>query len=298
MLVGALLCAARVMPARPTVRFGELLGALVGRLDRRRHAVATTNLELAYGPALDAPARRRIVAGVYRHLGRFLFEELLLLANPKLRPLSRFIRLDGVERTRDAATRHGAVIIVALHQGHWDLLGGAISEQVAPLNVVMQPMRNPALNVRIVELRKSLGLGLIERENAVVALFRCLRRGHSVGLVCDLDQEDSPAFVDFFGIKAATVRTPAVLAIRTGKPIVVVASWSLGGALHYAGELALPLLPDPNADPVVEEARLLCEMNRQCEAFVRAHPEQWNWIHPRWKTRPPEERATQPPRAS
>lgn len=287
---------ARIAPAALLIRCGTLLGGVVGRCDRGRRAVALANLELAYGATLDAAGRRGIVDGLYRHFGRMLFEYLVLLAKPGLQPPSRFLRLDGVAAAREAVAQHGAVIIVTLHQGHWELLGGAISEQVARVHAVMQPVRNPALHRRVVELRSRLGMGMIERENAVVNLFRCLRRKRTVGLLCDLDQEESPAFIDFFGVPAATVRTPAVLAMRTGTPIVLASSWSTGRPLEYGGVLAPPLLADPAADPETEERRILGAINRQYEAFIRAHPEQWNWIHPRWKTRPPA--SAQPPRAS
>ncbi len=285
-LAASMLGLARIAPVGLTVRLGEWLAGTFGRLDRGHRAVAFGNLERAFGRDLDAAGRRRIVDGVYRHFGRLFAEYAQLLAKPTLLPASQRIRLEGVEAAQAAVRTHGAIIIVTLHQGHWELLGGAISEQVARLHAVMLPMRDPLVNARLVDLRQRLGMGLIERENAVVALFRCLRRGHSVGLLCDLDQEESPAFIDFFGAPAATVRTPAVLALRTGKPLVLASSWNVGRPLDYRGVLMPPLFPDLTAEPAVEERRLLTAMNRQYEAFIRAHPEQWNWIHPRWETQP------------
>jgi len=285
-LVASMLGVARIAPIALTVRLGEWLAVVLSRFDRRHRAVAFRNLERAFGSELDAAARRRIVDGVYRHFGRLLAEYALLLAKPALLPASQRIQLEGVAAAQAAVRSHGAIIIVTLHQGHWELLGGAISEQVAKLHAVVLPLRDPVLNERLVDLRQRLGMGLIERENAVAALFRCLRRGLSVGLLCDLDQEESPAFIEFFGTPAATVRTPAVLALRTGKPLVLTGSWSTARPLDYHGVLMPPLFPDLAADPAVEEHRLLTAMNRQYEAFIRAHPEQWNWIHPRWETRP------------
>jgi KDO2-lipid IV(A) lauroyltransferase len=286
-IAGALIAVARVLPIAAVAWLGTRIGQVASWVDRPRRRVALANLELAYGDALSAGERRRLVGAVYRHLGRFLFEYLALLARPGLRPPSRFMKCAGLERAREALGRHEAVILVTLHQGHWELLGGVVAELLARPHTVMMPLRNPWLNRRIVEFRGSLGLTMIKRDHAVASMFRCLRRNQSVALLCDLDQEQSPAFVDFFGVAAATVRTPAVLALRTGKPLVVVSSWSTGAALRYEAEFAEPIVPDLAADPVAEEARLLREMNGQIERFVRAHPEQWNWIHPRWKTRPP-----------
>ena len=285
--VAALIACCRVLPVRVSVRIGERLGAVVGRLDRKRKRIALRNLELAYGPDLSPEERLAIVRGVYRHLGRVLLEDLLLLCRPELRPLSRFIEFDGLDHGRVAIRDHGAAIFVTLHQGHWELLGGAFSEQVTTLHAVMHPIRNPRLNERAVKLRSGLGMVIHDREQAVATLFRNLRRGKSVGLVCDLNQKEGPEFVDFFGVPAATVRTPGVLAVRTGKPVICLSSWSLGEPLRYRGELAPPIVPRADAEPEAEVRRIVSEMNLHLERFVRAHPEQWNWIHRRWRTRPP-----------
>ncbi len=279
---------ARLLPVRPTVRLGEWLGVAVSYVDRRRRAVALANLELAYRDQLSVAERHAMVRGVYRHLGRFLFEYLLLKTREDLRPFSRFLEFEGeMDAARQAVARHGSAIFVTLHQGHWEILGGAASEQLTKIHAVMQPIRNRELNTKVVELRGELGIGLINRRQAVPALFRHLRRNLSIAMLCDLNQKEGPAFVDFFGVPAATVRTPALLAIRTGKPMICGTSWSTGEPLCYRGRVEAPIEPRPDADPKEEERRLLELMNAHLESFVRAHPEQWNWIHPRWKTRPP-----------
>lgn len=277
---------ARRLPVERSVRLGELLGALVGRLDRRRRRLGCANLELAFGDELDAAGRRRIVDAVYRHFGRFLFEYIALLERRELRPLSRFIEIEGIDASRAAIREHGAVIFVTFHLGHWELLGGAVSELVTPLHAVMKPLRNPYLNEQIVKLRADFGIVPLAKKNVVKTLFRCLREGKSIALFSDLDQKRGPVFADFFGVPAATVATPALLALRTGKPIVCGACWSTGEALRYRGRLLEPIVARRDADPKEETLRITAEINRRCEAFVREHPGQWNWIHPRWKTRP------------
>jgi KDO2-lipid IV(A) lauroyltransferase len=277
---------ARTLPVERAVGLGELLGAFVGTVDRRRRRLGCANLELAFGDRLDAAARARIVDGVYRQFGRFLFEFIALLERRELRPLSRFIEIEGVERARAVARDHGAVIFVTLHMGHWELLGGAVAELVAPLHAVMKPLRNPYLNEAIVARRADFGMVALAKKAVVPALFRCLREGKSIALFSDLDQKRGPVFSDFFGVPAATVATPALLAIRAGKPIVCGACWSTGKPLHYRGRLLEPIFARREADPTAETLRVTDEINRCFEGFVREHPDQWNWIHPRWKTRP------------
>lgn len=277
---------ARQVSVERSVRFGEMLGGVVGRLDRRRRRVGLANLELAYGAALDAKGRARIIDGVYRQFGRFLFEYIALLERRELRPLSRFIEIEGLDAARAAVREHGAVIFVTLHMGHWELIGGAVSELVTPLRAVMKPLRNPYLNESVVAQRADFGMAPLDKKNVVPALFRCLRQGESIALFSDLDQKRGPVFADFFGVPAATVATPALLAIRAGKPIVCGGCWSTGAPLRYRGRLFEPILARRGADPAEETLRITAETNRQFEALVREHPEQWNWIHPRWRTRP------------
>jgi len=287
-VVESLIALCRILPLRAAIRFGERLGGVIGRIDRQRRSVALANLELAYGDALTPERREAIVRGVYRHLGRFFFEYLLLLTRRELRPLSRFLEFDAaeLERTRAAVREHGAAIFVTLHQGHWELLGGAVAENVTPVQAVMTPIRNPLLNRRVVALRGSLGMEVVDRENAAPTLFRRLRHGGSVALLADLNQKEKPEFADFFGVPAATVRAPGILAVRTGKPLICGTCWSLGEPLRYRAQFAPPILARPDADPDEEASRVVREMNLALESFVRVRPEEWNWIHPRWKTRP------------
>jgi KDO2-lipid IV(A) lauroyltransferase len=126
----------------------------------------------------------------------------------------------------------------------------------------------------------------LEKKAVVPALFRCLREGKSIALLSDLNQKRGGLFVDFFGTPAATVTTPALLAIRTGKPVVVGGSWSTGPALRYRARLEAPIVPRAGADAGEETLRITAAINRLLEGLIREHPEQWNWIHPRWKTRP------------
>jgi KDO2-lipid IV(A) lauroyltransferase len=130
---------------------------------------------------------------------------------------------------------------------------------------------------------------VVDRDKAVPTLFRHLRHDRSVALLCDLNQKEGPLFADFFGVPAATVRTPGILAVRARKPVICGTTLSTSEPLRYRGLLAPPILAHEDADPDEEAERVVREMNLALESFVRMRPEEWNWIHPRWKTRPPDE---------
>jgi KDO2-lipid IV(A) lauroyltransferase len=152
--------------------------------------------------------------------------------------------------------------------------------------VVVRPLRNERLDREAAERRRRLGMEPVPRERAVAALFRLLRRNESIALLCDLDQKRGPVFADFFGVPAATVATPALLAYRTGKPILCVGSFASDEPLRYDAEFAPPLVARSDVPAEAETRRLTQAMNDALERFVRRAPGQWNWIHPRWRTRP------------
>lgn len=287
-----LMTVCRLLPAAAMVQLGSWLGGLGYHVDRKRRGVAFRNLDLAYGDALDAARKREIVQGVYRHLGRFTMENLILLSR-KQADLSQYVRFENLEPTREALRRCGRVVFVTAHIGHWELMGSAVSQLVAPVHSVMKPLRNVHLNRHLVLLRRQFGMEVIEQRHAVKDLIRALRDGNSVALLTDQNHKRRALFVDFFGVPAATVATGAVLAVRFGLPMVCGYSHSTGTPMEYIGRMDDPIWPDPSAPKEDEVRRLTEAMNRSIERAVRDHPDQWNWIHPRWRTRPEDEAARQ-----
>jgi KDO2-lipid IV(A) lauroyltransferase len=281
----ALTCTCRVLPLSWMVAVGRGLGTLGYFLDRKRRRVALNNLQLAFGDELSSADRHRIARGVYGHLGKFTLEYLALLARPALRPYQRWIDVDFSNMT-ELLKKHPCVIFVTCHAGHWELLGAATAEEIGPVWAVMKPLRNPLLNERLMALRKRLGMPVILQRHAVRGLVRQLRNGRSVALLTDQNQKRRPMFVDFFGVPAASVATASVLAVRLQLPLVVGYCFSKGPALRYQGIFEPALYPDPKAPPEEEVRRLTQATHKLFERFVRAHPDQWNWIHPRWRTRP------------
>lgn len=208
----------------------------------------------------------------------------LLLCDPS-RMLAR-VSLEGIEHLTAAATGAGGVLLLTAHFGNWELLGLAHTLTGLPLTVVVRPLDSPVLDRLAQRLRARTGAELIAKRFALRPVLGALRRGRMVGIL--LDQNAARAegvFVPFFGRPASTSRSLALLAVRTRRPIVPVFIHREPDGRHRV--VIEPPLANPAANPpdaaIVE---LTAECARRIEATIRRWPEQWFWLHRRWRTVP------------
>jgi len=273
---------------RPAARWiGRRLGdvAYICTAGRRRTALA--NLAQAF-PQLSPAARRRICRRSYRHLGLMVVELATMLARPLEATLAR-VRIDGLEHLRAVMDTHGRALLLTAHLGNWELLPAANHVTGYPLSVVMRPLDAPWLDGLATRLRQKTGVDLIDKRAALRPVLRALAGRGMVGIL--LDQNASRregVFVPFFGRLASTSKSLAVLAIRTGTPIVPTFIRREDAGTHRI--VVKPALPLPDAgDLEAAVVALTTRCTEAIEAAVRETPEQWLWMHNRWRTRPPEE---------
>ncbi len=284
-LVQAVSAALGILPRGARLALGRGLGRLAWLL-RIRRRVTLGNLALAF-PDKPAAERRRIAAAAYRNVGAGLAD---FVGGGRLPPdaLDRLFILDGFELFERLFAEGRGVVVASAHLGSWELLAAACARRGIPLNLVTRSLRGGA-NHELVAARARSGLREIPARGALAAGVRALRRGEVV--VNLLDQNMLPKrgiFVDFFGVPACTTPAASIMARRTGAPaIVAVAVGEPDGRfrLKVQGPFAVPLDGDP-AVAVRAHTQALCSA---LEAQIRAHPEQWLWLHRRWKTRPPGE---------
>jgi KDO2-lipid IV(A) lauroyltransferase len=199
------------------------------------------------------------------------------------------VSVEGLAHLRAAIDRHGRALVLTAHLGNWELLTLCPVLTGYPLTVVARALDSPALAAWADRLRRAAGVEVVDKREALRPVLEALRRGRLVGVL--LDQNASRregVFVPFFGRLASTSRAVAVLALRTSTPVVPAFTRRLGPGRHQITiepVLDLPATADPDA---IE--RLTARCTAVIEAAVRASPEQWLWMHDRWKTRPPGER--------
>lgn len=254
---------------------GRLLDALVPRLRR----TAYRNLEFAY-PEQDAAWRRRTVDGVYRSIGRLLVS-LARFPSIERSNVAQWIRYEGFENYEQAKATGRGVLFATAHLGNWELSAFAHALLTEKMSIVVRPLDNPLLD-NLVEMRRGLsGNTLLSKRDFARSILHALRDNEPVGILVDQNSAgENSAFVPFFGKPACTNLTFAKLAARSGAAVIPgFAVWN-DGERRYVLKF-YPAVPI-SGEPVEDTARIQAAV----EKAIRECPDQWLWIHRRWKTRP------------
>jgi KDO2-lipid IV(A) lauroyltransferase len=264
---------------------GRRAGDIVYAALPRRRRIALANLARAY-PELSLAERQRLARRASQHLGMTMVELPRLLTAPLEATLAR-IRLEGIEHLHAAMADHGRALLLTAHLGNWEILCAAHRLTDYGLSVVVRPLDAPWLDAVAGQLRRRAGVEVIDKRGALRPVLHALRRGRMVGILMDQNAaRREGVFVDFFGHAASTSRSIALLAIRTGAPVVPIFTRREAGGRH--GVVVSPALPSPTStDPEAAVVELTRRCTAEIERAVRDTPEQWLWSHDRWRTRPP-----------
>ncbi|HET9218739.1 MAG TPA: lysophospholipid acyltransferase family protein [Terriglobia bacterium] len=263
----------------------EIVAALGFRLARRQREAGIQNLRMAM-PELRDDDRLAILRGTFSNLGRLLVE---FSHFPRLNKhnISELVTYDGFEHYQNAVARGKGVLFLTAHFGSWELSCFAHSLFGNPMKFVVREIDNSRVEKLIESYRELAGNTPIDKRNASRDILRSLRNNETIGILVDQNTtRDEGVFVDFFGIPAATTPAVATFALRTGAAVVPgFLIWEAGTRkyrLQFDPPVDLISTGDPTRD-IVENTRAF---NRILENVIRRHPDQWLWIHRRWKTRP------------
>ena len=275
---------ARAIPEGPALALGSGVGWLAGSVLRIRRRVVDENLARAF-PDREVPWRRSVAVGAYRHLGR-QGVILLRLARMGTEAVRERTEVEGLEPVKEALSRGRGVVFATGHLGNWEIGGASVTVRDIPLDVVARRQKNPLFDAHISRTRAALGMRVVYREDALREGIRTLRAGGAMALVADQNARAGGVFVDFFGVPASTARGPAVLALRTGALMVVAGATARPDHPGRYRVRFQPLSPPDTGDPE-EDVRLLTRRYvAALEGMIREAPEQYFWLHRRWKTRP------------
>ena len=254
---------------------------LLGRLRR----VGVRNLERAL-PERTSPERAQILRGVYRHLGWQLVE-FCRMSRYSAANTRDWIRTEGMERYLAANARGKGVLIVTGHLGAWELSSFYHSLMGYPMGMVIRRLDNRLLDNYVNSIRCLHGNRVLHKDEFARGLLTAMHAGETVGILMDTNMRPPQGvFVEFFGHPACTASGLARVALKTGAAVLPgFMLWEPGECkyvLHFGPELVFDHTSDAEAD-----ARAATQ---QCaavtEEWIRRYPDQWLWIHRRWKTRP------------
>jgi KDO2-lipid IV(A) lauroyltransferase len=273
--------APRALALRAGRAVGSFACAVLPHL--RRHA--EINLRLAF-PDLDDRERRRIRRGVFRNLGRLLGE---ISQFPRLNRenISSIVVYEGLENYLNAAAEGRGVILLTGHIGAWELSVYAHSIYGHPMSFLARRVDNPLVERLAESYRARYGNRSIDKRGSVREVLKTLKSGGVVGILADLNtSREEGVFCDFFGLKACTTAGVATLALRTGA--VVLPGYLIWDEkarihrLHFEAPVETINTGNQKEDVIANTARYA----KVLESIIRRHPDQWLWIHRRWRTRP------------
>jgi len=263
---------------------GVLVGGVYPLLLRLRR-VGLRNLELAY-PQLSMAERERILRGVFRHLGWQLVE-FCRMRRYTPENTRNWIGVEGMEHYLAARARGKGVLIVTGHLGAWELSSFYHSLMGYPMGMVIRRLDNRMLDEFVNDIRCLHGNRVLHKDDFARGLLTAMRAGDTVGILMDTNMTPPQGeFVEFFGRPACTASGLARVALKTGAAVLPgFMLWEKAERrymLHFGEELQFTRGGDAQAD--VLAATQLC--TSAIESWIRRYPDQWLWIHRRWKTRP------------
>jgi len=267
---------------------GIFIGGLVYHLHPRLRRVGRRNLEMAF-PDKSPAERREILRGVYVSLGRLLGEACQF---PKYtrENVSQIAVYQGFENFEAAEKRGKGVLLLTAHFGGWEVGSFFHSLCGHPMQIVVRPLDNPYVDALVTRYRGLHGNTLIGKQEFARGLLAAMRDNATVGILMDTNMTPPQGvFVGFFGIAACTASGLARVALHTDAAVVPAFTIWDPVLRKYRVEFDRPVelvrTGDDEADAIANTARF----TKIIEEYVRRYPDQWLWVHRRWKTRPPGE---------
>lgn len=279
----------RLAPLGVTKAISNTLGDLLFFLSKKRQKIAIENLRHAFGDEKSESEVRKLARESCRNFFYNFLETIklnYLFSRPDKAEILKEKTRNLDETFKKAKKIHdesGGCIFISPHIGNWEMIPHIGASLGIPVVVVARPLDNEYLDKLIYANRTSSGQSIIPKKNALSALRTTLREGNSVGMLPDQSTMKG-LIIDFFGRPATTTPVPALLSIAYNRPIVLMTCCRKKEDFQYEGFVSDPIMPGEYTDKKAEIIRLTEEMTREMESIIRKYPEQYLWIHNRWKT--------------
>jgi KDO2-lipid IV(A) lauroyltransferase len=276
-------------PIEDNLRAASLAGDILYLLDRRHRERALENLRASF-PEAGEERVRQIARRSCEHLIMVGAEALCM---PRLMQFNRYLEyidiLPCLEAFQYIASGRPAILVTG-HFGNWEMMGYSMAAMGFPPTAIARPLDNPYLHDHIFGLRQRTGMKILLKEGMTDEAMADLRRGRPLGVIADQDAGRRGFFVDFFGRKASAYKSIAYLAMEENIPIFVGGVYRVGPGFRYRIVMTDRIEPGEYQRGLDGALAITQRYTAGIEKAVRLAPEQYLWVHRRWKTRPPEER--------
>ena len=286
LLIRVVVGCAQAMSVQQSYAFARWLATLLYRFDRRHRAIGIDNLRQAFGDKYTPSEREAIIGRVYLHFCMMLME--ILHIPRKLHPSTwrDRITLVGHERVLARLLDGGPLIMLTGHFGNWEMAGYLFGVFGFPPNSVARTLDNPYLDAYLKTFRERTGQKMIPKKGGFDEMLAVLQSGGILSFLADQDAGERGMFVDFFGRPASTHKAIALLALEHQAPVAVGYARRIGPGFRY--EVGCTELFDPSEfTGTAQDAHLLTQRyTTALEAIIRHDPDQYLWLHRRWKHQP------------
>lgn len=280
-------------PIEVNLRTARLLGRLWWAVRPNHRDRAMANLRAALGDQYDEQQLRRIARGSFEHFAQLYLVELAM--TPRVITAwswPRYVELGTLgPALRELLSERGVIMLTA-HFGNFELLGAMICRLGMPLTAVMRPVDDPKVNRYLVASREATGLTLLYKKGVMAVAGNVIKAGGALCFIADQDAGRKGLFVDFFGRKASTYKSIGLLAMQKQIPIIVGYAARTRKGFHYRLEVERIIQPEDWASQDDPLHWITQTYSHAMESAIRRYPDQYLWVHRRWKHQPRGRRGT------
>jgi KDO2-lipid IV(A) lauroyltransferase len=277
-----ILIAFRLVPLEIRKMFFKALLAAFYYVSPKQRLIVMHNLIRAF-PEKPLPELIGIARGVYRNMG-IIAAEFFEIPYITKANIQKYVEFDGVENFNRAYEMNKGVLSIVAHFGNWEMMTVAFALKFRPINIVYRPFDSPVLERFVGWVRGRNGNRLLPKEGSALKMFRLLKRKEVIGILVDQNMATREGiFVDFFGRPACTAAGLAFLALKSGAPVIpafMIRMESGRYKFHIAPPVDLDVSGDRERDLLVNTQKFTSVI----EEVVREYPDQYFWMHQRWKT--------------
>ena len=279
-------CVLQALSFRAACRFADWLAWLGYHLDCRHRRVADENLQQAFGDQYSPSQRDRIVRDVFRHFCRIVIEMIHLPRGLNVGTWKSYLELVRGDHIIGSLLAGRPVLLVTAHFGNWEMSGYLLGLCGFRTYAIARRLDNPYLDRFLASFRKRTGQAILDKNDDYARIQKVLKEGGAIATLADQDAGKRGLFVDFFGRPASTHKAVALLALEYNVPLLVIGTAKVGEPMRYQIIAEDLIMPEEYAGRSDAVRAITQRFTTALEQLIRRHPEQYFWLHRRWKHQP------------